>query len=165
MTPAADPPRKPLPARPGTWVVLAAFLLVWNGWAASFAGPFTFIQGYDGPQYQLLARNRLHGHTEVGDSAHTVRGEGSHPMWRPGLVWIEQGLGSWLGSVRQGAGLASALGTTLLELAILWLAWTCYGFGTWTVVLLLMLSPWQVGVTLIAAAVGQGPEPWAARPL
>jgi hypothetical protein len=141
---------------------VAVVLLLWNCWTAWYASPFTLLQSYDTPQYQLLARNRLHGHYEVGDSAHTVRREGCHPMWRPGLVWIEQGLGAWVGSVQTGAALASALGTTLMELGWLWLAWRCFGFGAWVVVLVLILSPWRLGSTLLASAVGQGPEPWAA---
>src|SRR6266403_5323339 len=87
----------------------------------TWALPISFIMGhrYDGTQYHLLVRNRLHGHYEIGDTAHTVREEGRHPIWRPGLVWIEEGLARLFGSVRSGAAAASALGTTLLELAML----------------------------------------------
>src|SRR5207244_1019088 len=76
--------------RARTWALLTVALLVWNGWTALYANPFTLTMGYDGTFYQLLARNRLRGHDEVGDTAHTVGEEGRHPMWRPGLVWVEE---------------------------------------------------------------------------
>jgi hypothetical protein len=142
--------------------MLAAFLLTWNGLTALYANPFTLTQRYDGVQYQLLARNRLHGHTEVGDTAHTVRTEGRHPMWRPGLVWMEQSLVAYLGSVRNAAALASALGTALLEWALAWLAWRAFGRATCLVVLVAVLVPWPVGALFLGLAIGQGPEPWAA---
>jgi hypothetical protein len=141
---------------------MAALLLAWNGLTAMFASPFTLTQWYDGAQYQLLARNRLHGHDDVGDTAHTVRLEGRHPMWRPGLVWIEQGLAGWVGSLRHGAALASALGTALLELALLLLAWRSFGQATCVAVLFCLLAPWSVAASFLGMAVGQGPEPWAA---
>ena len=81
------------------WLWAAGFvaLLAWNGIAARYANPLTLLHSYDGPQYQLLARNRLHGHREIADTAHTVGTEGAHPMWRPGLVWITEGLERCLG--------------------------------------------------------------------
>jgi hypothetical protein len=136
-------------------------LLTWNGVAASLASPFVLNHRYDGIQYQLLARNRLHGHYEVGDTAHTVGTEGRHPMWRPGLVWIEEGLARCLGSVRTGAAAASALGTTFLELTLLWLAWSCFGRKTWLFVLIALPAP-AVSGPFLTLAVGQGPEVWAA---
>jgi hypothetical protein len=109
------------------WCMLALTLLVWNEMAGMMANPYTLVKGQDGAQYQLLARNRLLGHDEVGDSAYTVRREGSHPMWRPGLVWVEETLARCLGSVQAGAGAASGLGITLMELALLALAGVCFG--------------------------------------
>src|SRR5262245_3987608 len=106
---------------------VALFLLIWNIVPALYANPYTLIQGYDGVQFQLLTRNRLQGHYEVGDTAHTVRIEGRHPMWRPGLVWIQEGLARCVGSVQLAAGLASALGTTLLELLLLQLTLRWFG--------------------------------------
>jgi hypothetical protein len=149
-------------SRPWVWGGLALFLLAWNGVAAFYANPFTMTQRYDGVQYQLLARNRLHGHYELGDSAHTVRDEGSHPMWRPGVVWLEQGLAYLFGSVAVASGVASALGTTLLELVMLWLAWRCFGLAAFLVVLSCVVLPLAIGIHLIRLAVGEGPEPWAA---
>lgn len=143
-------------------VLLTAFLLIWNGLTAVYANPFSLTQWYDGIQYQLLARNRLQGHTEIGDTAHTVRTEACHPMWRPGLVWIEQALAAGVGSVRVAAALASALGTTLFELALVALAAACFGRPTALVLLFGLLAPWPVGVSFLGLAVGQGPEPWAA---
>jgi hypothetical protein len=135
--------------------------LIWNGLAAIYACHFNLIQGYDGAQYQLLARNRLHGRTELGETTHTVRREGLHPMWRPGFVWLTEGFAQVTGSVCTAAAAASALGTTLLELTLLWLAWRC--FGTWTcgVVFLCLVMPLTVSSHFIRLAVGQGPEPWA----
>jgi hypothetical protein len=137
-------------------------LLAWNGVAALYANPFSMTQGYDGTQYQLLARNRLNGHDEVGDSAHTVRTEGRHPMWRPGLVWIEECLARCLGSVRTAAGFASALGTTLMELAMLCLTWRCFGGVACAVAFVGILTPLTVSALFLRLAVGQGPECWAA---
>jgi hypothetical protein len=151
-----------LSRRTAVWLTVAMFLLAWNGLTALYANPFTLTQWYDGVQYQLLARNRLAGHEEVGDTAHTVGREGRHPMWRPGLVWIEQALAAGLGSVRWAAAVASALGTTFLELALLRLAWRCFGVGTWLAVLLALVAPSSLGATFLGMAVGQGPEPWAA---
>jgi hypothetical protein len=156
MTPAA-----PGQVRAGGWWGLAVFLLAWNGLAATYAGQFTLIQGYDGAQYQLLARNRLHGRPELGDTAHTVRLEGCHPMWRPGLVWLTEGLARLSGSVRTASAVASALGTSLLEWTLLWLAWRCFGVGTCGVVFLCLVLPLTVSSHFIRLAVGQGPEPWA----
>jgi hypothetical protein len=161
MSQTGQPSLPPLGRRTAAWLGLTVFLLAWNGVTALYSNPFTLNQWYDGVQYQLLARNRLAGHDEVGDTAHTVGLEGRHPMWRPGLVWIEQTLGAWLGSVRKGAALASALGTTLLELALLRLAWRCFGLGTCLTVLVALVAPWSVGATFLGMAVGQGPEPWA----
>jgi hypothetical protein len=143
------------------WCGLTLFLLAWNLVPALHANPFTLIQVYDGAQYQLLTRNRLQGHGEIGDAAHTVRTEGWHPMWRPGLVWIQEGLARAVGSVQLAAGLASGLGTTLLELAMLWLTWRCFGRGTCLLLLLILLVPMLVSVHFLRMAVGQGPEPWA----
>jgi hypothetical protein len=145
----------------GVWVALGLGLLAWNGWLASFAGPFTLIHRYDGVQYQLLARNRLLGHCEVNDKTHTVGTEGRHPMWRPGLVWIEETLARGLGSVRAGAAAASALGTTALQLAVLWLAWCCFGKKTWLFAVIALPAP-AVSSPFLTLAVGQGPEVWAA---
>jgi hypothetical protein len=152
-------------ANPLLWCGLAVFLLAWNLVPALFANPFTLIQGYDGVQYQLLTRNRLQGHDELGDTAHTVRTEGRHPMWRPGLVWIQEGFARCVGSVQLAAGLASGLGTALLELAMLWLTWRCFGTGTCLLLLLSLLAPVRVSVHFLRLAVGQGPEPWAAAAL
>jgi hypothetical protein len=152
----------PSPHRPIVfWCVIAILLLTWNGTAATFASPFVLLHRYDCVQYQLLARNRLHGHYEVGDQTHTVHQEGCHPMWRPGLVWIEEGLARCLGSVRQAAAAASALGTTLLELALLALAWCSFGKKTFIGVLLGFAVP-AVSLPFLVLAVGQGAEVWAA---
>jgi hypothetical protein len=148
--------------RPGVLGGLVLLLLAWNGVAALYANPFTMTQGYDGTQYQLLARNRLAGHDEVGDSAHTVRSEGWHPMWRPGVVFLEEGLARCLGSVQAASACASALGTTLLELAMLWLAWRCFGTATALVTLAALLAPIMISVMFLRLAPGQGPECWAA---
>jgi hypothetical protein len=147
------------------WCGLALFLLAWNGTLVAYSGPEHLVQGYDGAQYQLLARNRLLGRYEVGGQSHTVRKEGSHPMWRPGLVWLIEGLAPWIGSVRLAAGLISALGTTLLELAMLWLAWRCFGRVVCLVLFLILLSPMTVSAHFLRLAVGQGPEPWATAAL
>jgi len=64
-------------------------LLAWNGALSGLASPFVLQHRFDAVQYQLLARNRLHGHFEIGDEAHAVHAEGCHPLWRPGLVWVE----------------------------------------------------------------------------
>jgi hypothetical protein len=161
MTQPADR-AKPSRRRAALGAGVVIFLLLWNGLTALYANPFSLTQWYDGIQYQLLARNRLAGHEEIGDTAHTVRREGRHPMWRPGLVWIEQGLAACTGSVRTAAALASALGTTLLELILLWLAWRGFGALTAVVVGLGIVTPWPVGASFMGLAVGQGPEPWAA---
>src|SRR5438034_9751900 len=105
----------PARARPALWCGLALILLAWNAFLAWHASPYTLLHFYDDVQYQLLARNRLRGHVEVGDQAQTVGHEGSHPLWRPGLVWLEEGFARCLGSVRAGAAATSALGTALLE--------------------------------------------------
>jgi hypothetical protein len=149
------------PVRAGRWWLLAVFLLSWNCLAACFASPYSLLQGYDGAQYQLLARNRLHGHDEVGDTAHTVRLEGRHPMWRPGLVWIIEGLAHVVGSVRLASGLASAVGTSFAELGLLWLAWRCFGRGTSVLLFFCLVMPLTVSSHFLRLAVGQGPEPWA----
>src|SRR5262249_56574684 len=96
-----------------------------------------------------------------GDTADGVSTEGRHPMWSPGLVWIQEGLARCVGSVRLAAGIASALGTTLLELAMLRLTWRCFGRGTCLLLLLLLLAPVLVCVHFLRMAVGQVPEPWA----
>src|SRR5207245_10160435 len=106
-----------------TGCAVAVLLLAWNGVLSSFASPFVLLSRYDGVQYQLLARNRLHGHYERGDEAHTVHEEGRQPMWGPGLVWSEEGLARCLGSVCLGAAAASGLGATLLGLALCCLRW------------------------------------------
>jgi hypothetical protein len=158
-------PTEPQRPRARLWCALAALLLVWNASLALYANPYIMVQQYDGTQYQLLVRNRLHGHHEVGDSAHTVRDEGRHPIWRPGLVWVEEFLARPLGSVRLAAGLASALGTTLLEIALLWLAWRCFGRGATLLLLVALLLPNKVAVLFLVMALGQGPEPWSAAAL
>jgi hypothetical protein len=151
--------------RPAAWAAVALALLTWNGVAALYANPLTLLHSYDGPQYQLLARNRLHGHYEVGDTAHTVGGEGAHPMWRPGLVWLTEGLARCLGSVRAGAAAAGALGATLLELALLGLAWRCFGRATFALVLVFLFAPFTVNAIFLHLALGQAPETWAAAAL
>src|SRR5437879_435076 len=93
-------------ARPLGWCALALLLLAWNGVAGMHAHPMLMTQVYDGTQYHLLARNRLQGHTELGEQAHTVRQEGQHPIWRPGMVWLVHGLTCCTGSIREAAGLA-----------------------------------------------------------
>jgi hypothetical protein len=145
----------------GICCAVAALLLAWNGVLSSFASPFVLLSRYDGVQYQLLVRNRLQGHYEMGDEAHTVHEEGRHPMWRPGLVWIEEGLARCLGSVHRGAAAASGLGTTLLELALLCLAWRCFDTKTFLFALLGLMLP-AFGSPFWELAVGQGPEVWAA---
>jgi hypothetical protein len=144
---------------------LTVLLLTWNSLAARYANPLTLVKGQDGAQYQLLARNRIQGNTEVGDSAYTVRGEGRHPMWRPGLVWVEEGFGRLLGSVRAGAAVASGLGTALLELALLWLAYLCFSRQVVFLLVVGLLTPLTISVSLMRMAVFQGPEPWAAAAL
>src|SRR5437588_2999962 len=84
--------------RVALWCGVTAFLLVWNGVLAVYANPFLLLQQHDGTQYHLLVRNRLKGHYEIEDTAHTVRAEGQNPIWRPALVWIEEGLARCLGS-------------------------------------------------------------------
>ena len=80
------------PARPSALLcgALTALLLAWNGSLAHYANPFVMTQHNDGTQDYLLVRNRFHGHHEVGDTSHTVREEGAHPIWRPGLVFMEE---------------------------------------------------------------------------
>src|SRR5438128_2725606 len=92
------------------WCSVAVFLLAWNGGLAMYANPLLLLQQHDGTQYHLLVRNRLKGHYELDDTAHTVRAEGQNPMWRPALVWIEEALAPYLGSVHASAALASAVG-------------------------------------------------------
>jgi hypothetical protein len=157
--PAED--RTPERIRVRTWCALAVFLLAWNGLAASHSNPMTLLQGYDGPQYHLLARNRLQGHYEIADTTHTVRLEGGHPMWRPGLVWMIEALARVIGSVSLAAALASALGTTLMELALLWLARRCFGLPTFVGALLCIVAPLSVSTHMLRLAIGSGPEPWA----
>jgi hypothetical protein len=147
--------------RIGLVCLLGTLLLIWNGAFAWFASPFVLHHRVDSVQYQLLARNRLHGHDEVGEEAHTVHQEGCHPMWRPGLVWIEEGLAWCLGSVQNGAAAASALGTTLLELALLRLAWFCFGKKTLLMLFIGLAVP-AIDFPLLQLVVGQGPEVWAA---
>jgi hypothetical protein len=153
--------RPPETVRGRNWLALAALLLVWNCLAATHTSPMTLLQTYDSPQYHLLARNRLHGHFETADTGHTVRREGAHPMWRPGLVWLIEGLAGLAGSVRLAAALASALGTTFLELAMLWLTRRCFGVPTCVAVFLCVVSPLTVSTQFLRLAVGAGPEPWA----
>ena len=85
------------------WPTVVLVLLAWNSVVATYSSPLVMLQHHDGSQYHLLVRNRLHGHDEVGDTSHTVQGEGRNPIWRPGLVWIEEGLARWLGSVSAAA--------------------------------------------------------------
>jgi hypothetical protein len=153
---------RPKRARAWPWVALTIALAVWNGVPALFSCQFTQICGQDGTQYQLLARNRLHGHTEVGDAAYTVRDEGRHPMWRPGLVWLEEMGARCLGSVRAGAALASGLGVTLLELGLLVLAWRCFGAAAfWLALLACVGLPMTSSWLFLRLTPYQGPEPWA----
>ncbi len=151
----------PLVPRPRLWCLIALLLLAWNGAAAFWANGLVMTQRWDGTQYQLLARNRLHGHFEVGDQGDTVRSEGRHPMFRPALVWIEETLAPVVGSVRRAAGIASAVAVTLLELALLWLGWGCFGRMTAVAILAGLFLPLTVSALLLHLAVGQGPEPWA----
>jgi hypothetical protein len=144
------------------FLAMGAVLLFWNGLLACHAGPLTLTHFHDTPQYQLLARNRLAGETGVGESAHTVGREGRHPMWRPGLVWVEETLARGLGSVRAGAAAASALGTTLLEVAMLGLAWRCFGPASFALTVVFLFAPFTANAFFVRLAVGQGPEPWAA---
>lgn len=144
------------------WLAVTVVLGTWNGLATSYASPFHMVHTSDTTQYQLLARNRLRGHNEVGDGAHTVRTEGLHPAWRPGLVWLEEALAKPFGSVRAAAAAASALGTTLLELALIALAARVYGAAAAMMTLAALLLPTPVGGCFLLMAVGQGPEPWAA---
>jgi hypothetical protein len=152
----------PFPCRP---VIAGCFcgvlLLAWNGVLSGLASPFVLQHRFDAVQYQLLVRNRLHGHYETGDEAHAVHAEGCHPLWRPGLVWVEEGLARCFGSVGKGAAAASALGTTLVELALLGLIWRCYGRKTCLFLLCPMLVP-EVSGPFLEFAVGEGPEVWAA---
>jgi hypothetical protein len=144
------------------WIGLSGFLCAWNGLAAMHASPLVLTHRWDGTQYQLLARNQLRGHYEVGDAANTVRGEGRHPMFRPALVWLQHGLALVLGEVQTAAILASALGTTLLELLLVALAWQCFGRGTAVVVVCCLVMSLTVAAQFLLLAVGQGPELWAA---
>src|SRR5688572_13470214 len=109
------------------WNLAISLLLGYNLSLAKYANPFVLTPGYDGAQYQLLARNRLAGSYHVGDQAHTVRDEGSHPMWRPGLAWLLEGVARITGSVSDAAWILSACAATLLEASMLWLAWRCFG--------------------------------------
>jgi hypothetical protein len=158
-----DPPEKGISA--ATWVGVTVVLLLWNGLTAFQANPFTFLDGYDATFYQLLVRNRLRGHYEVGDQAHTVRTEGRHPMWRPGLVWVEDILARCLGSVSAGSAAGATLGNTLMELALLWLAWRCLGRAVFYAVFLVLFIPLRVNVEFILLTVREGPEAWAAAGL
>lgn len=157
MIPSAGPP---IPR--WAWAFAVCALLAWNTFLAQYAGPMSMTQPYDGAQYQLLARNRLAGHYETGDQAHTVRTEGRHPMWQPGLVWLTELVARVLGSVQHAAWLLSALGTTLMEVSLLWLSWRCFGRGAWTVLLAGLFLPFHWNAVFVGLAVGQGPEPWAA---
>src|SRR5437667_9201770 len=143
------------------WLFLAALLSAWNGIAASYASPFNVLHASDSTQYHLLVRNRLHGHYEVGDGAHTVRTEGLHPVWRPGIVWIEELLARQLGSVATSAAVAAAVGTTLLELSLLWLALECFGGAAAAVAMVFLLAPLPTANDFLQMAVGMGAEPWA----
>jgi hypothetical protein len=149
-------------ARVGLWCGVTVFLLAWNGVLAAFANPHLLLQQHDGTQYHLLVRNRLHGHYEVSDTAHTVRAEGQNPIWRPGLVWIEEGLARCLGSVQASAAVASVLGATLMELALLGLAAVCFGSQAVLVLCIALVLPMPGSGYFMRMAVGQGPEPWAA---
>jgi len=147
------------------WCAVATFLLAWNGVLAMYTNPFLLLQQHDGTQYHLLVRNRLMGHYEVDDTAHTVRAEGQNPMWRPALVWIEESLARVLGSVQASASVASALGATLLELGLLWLASVCFGPKALALVGVSLFLPLQGTSYFMRMAVGQGPETWAAAAL
>jgi hypothetical protein len=144
-----------------SWLLLGLLLLVCNGIIALHTTPFSLLAGYDSIQYQLLARNRLAGHYELGEKTQTVGLEGCHPMWRPGLVWIEEGLARCLGSVAAAAALASAVGVTLVELLILWLAWRCFGRGACVAAGIFMLAPFAANLHLMRMVLSVGPESWA----
>ena len=154
------------PPGPGIklWVwQLAIYALVgWNATLAKYANPFSLTQGYDGAQYQLLARNRLAGSYHESHQAHTVRDEGSHPMWRPGLVWLLEGTAHLTGSVSQAAWMLSTAGTTLFEVIMLWIAWRCFGRTAWVILLAAFFLPFHWSAIFLSMALGQGPEPWAA---
>jgi hypothetical protein len=154
-----------LKARLGLWCGVTAFLLAWNGVLAMYANPFLMLQQHDGTQYHLLVRNRLKGHYEMEDSAHTVRTGGENPIWRPALVWIEEPLARWLGSVQAAARVASALGATLLDLSLLWLAWVAFGPSVFGLVAVSLVLPLAGTCFFMRMAVGQGPESWAAAAL
>jgi hypothetical protein len=143
------------------WLGLALFLLVWNGLAARYSSPFHLLHASDSTQYHLLVRNRLQGHYEVGDSAHTVRTEGLHPVWRPGLVWLEEFMARRLGSVALSAAVASSLGATLLEWLLVRLAVACFGWGAGLAALVIVLTPLGCANYYMLMAVGMGAEPWA----
>jgi hypothetical protein len=144
-------------------IAFTCVLTIWNGLLGLYGSPFFMGHRYDGTQYHLLVRNRLHGHYEIGDSAHTVRDEGRHPMWRPGIVWIEEGLVPLAGSVRTAAIAASVVGTVLLELALLALAHVTFGGATALAVLgLLLWLRLSISSCFAVMALSQGPEPWAA---
>jgi hypothetical protein len=147
------------------WCGATAFLLAWNGVLAMFANPFLMLQQHDGTQYHLLVRNRLKGHYEMEDYAHTVRAEGQNPIWRPALVWIEEPLARWLGSVQASARVASAIGATLLELGLLWLTSVCFGPRVVGLVAISLVLPLAGTCFFMRMAVGQGPESWAAAAL
>jgi hypothetical protein len=66
-----------------------------------------------------------------------------------------------LGSVQASAITTSVLGTLLLELITLWLAWRCFGGAVLAVVLVAMLTPLLM-TDFLLLAIGQGPESWAA---
>lgn len=160
----SEPTPARFPVRPA--LAVACFLLFWNGLLGLYGNPLLMVQRYDGTQYHLLVRNRLRGHYEVGDTAHTVRREGRHPMWRPGIVWVEEALSPLSGSVGTAAVAASVIGTTLCELAALLLAWAAFGSRTALAALaLLVLLPLNMSSGFALMAIGQGPEPWAAAAL
>src|SRR5262249_27328243 len=152
-------------SRRSFWVGIgfACVLSVWNGILGLYGSPLIMGNRYDGTQYQLLVRNRLHGHYEVGDTAHTVREEGRHPMWRPGLVCVEHALAPCAGSVRGAAVAASVVGTILLELASLAVAYVTFGGTTALAAFgLLLLLPLHISNCFVLMALSQGPGPWAA---
>lgn len=152
-------------AERGVWLGITLVLALSNGLAASYASPFHLLHASDSTQYHLLVRNRLRGHYEVGDGAHTVRTEGSHPVWRPGLVWIEEALARRVGSVLVSAAIAAAVGTTLLELLTLSLARACFGWAAAAVALLFMVVPSPSTNNYLLMAIGLGAEPWAGAAL
>jgi len=142
----------------GAAAIMACVLSVWNGLLGLYGNPLTMTNRYDGTQYHLLVRNRLQGRYELDDTTHTVRRQGQHPMWRPGLVWVEEAIAPAAGSVGRAAVIASVVGTTLHELAILLLAYIAFGgWAAWAAFGLLLLIPLSVSSCFALMARSRGP--------